>query len=51
MYQLKVTFKNSGLSCLALIFILSNLRMTILHSTKLLHIAKHFKLYTIFSVN
>ena len=45
----RFAFKNSGILCLALIFNMSNLRTTILHSKKWLPVAKHVKLYTIFS--
>ena len=44
----RFVFKNSGISCLALIFNLNNLRMTILHAKKLLLVAKHYKQYTVF---
>ena len=44
----RFAFKNSGISCLVLIFNLSNLRTTILHSKKQLSVAKHVKLHTIF---
>ena len=46
----RFAFKISGISCLALIFNLSNLRTTILHSKNLLQVAKHVKLYTIFFI-
>ena len=45
----RFAFKNSGISCLALIFNLSNLRTTVLHSKKRLPVAKHVKLYNMFS--
>ena len=44
----RFAFKNSGISCLALIFNLSNLRTTILHSKKMLPAAKHFMSYAFF---
>ena len=44
----RYAFKNSGISCLALMFNLSNLRTTILHSKKQLPVAKHVKSYAIF---
>ena len=40
--------KNSGISCLALIFYLSNPRMTILHAENRFKVAKHPWLYTVF---
>ena len=43
----RFAFKNSGISCLALIFNLSNLRTTILHSKKQLPVAKQVKLYAV----
>ena len=44
----RLAFKNSGILCLALIFILSNLRMTILHSNRRLQIARLYSQYTVF---
>ena len=44
----RFAFKNSSISCLALIFNLNNLRTTILHSKKRLQVAKHFKICTVF---
>ena len=44
-------FKNFGISCLALISNLSNLRTTILHAIKRMHLAKHFKWNTVFFTN
>ena len=45
MYQSKVcgpfALKNSGVSCLALIFSLSNPRMTILHAKKQFQVARY----------
>ena len=38
----RFVFKNSGISCLALIFNLKNLRTTILHAKKLLQVARIF---------
>ena len=38
----RVVFKNSGISCLALIFNLSNWRTTILHAKKWLQVVKHY---------
>ena len=38
-------FKNTGIACLALMFNLSYLRLTILHAKKQLQVAKHLKLY------
>ena len=38
-----ISFKNSGVVCLALIFNLSYPRLTILHAKKQLQVAKHFK--------
>ena len=43
--------KNSRISCLALIFNLSNLRTTILHSKKRLPVAKQEKSYTVFFID
>ena len=40
--------KNSGISCLAWIFNLSNLRTTILHSKQRLQVAKHNKIDMVF---
>ena len=45
MYQSRFAFKNSGISCLALIFDLSNPRTTILHAKI------GFRLQDVFSVN
>ena len=39
----RFAFKNSGISCLALIFKLSYQILTILHANKQLQVAKHFK--------
>ena len=43
----RFVFKNSVISCMALIFNLSNLRTTILHSKKHLPVAKHIKSYAV----
>ena len=40
-------FKNSGISCLALIYNLSNLRRTILHAKKRLQVARCNESYTV----
>ena len=39
----RFAFKNSGMACLALIFNLTYLRLTILHPKNWMHIAKHVK--------
>ena len=39
----RFVLKNSGISCLAMIFNLSNLRMTILDAKKMLQVAKYFR--------
>ena len=46
----RLEFKNSGISCLALIFNLNNLRMIILYAKNQMQVAK-YQSYTIFSVN
>ena len=48
MYQLRFVLKNSGLSCLALIFNLSNKRTTILQAKKLFQVARYEESYTMF---
>ena len=42
----RFAFKNSGLSCLALIFHLSNLRTTTLHAKKRFLVARYDESYT-----
>ena len=48
MYQLRFVLKNSDLSCLALIFNLSNKRTTILQAKKLFQVARYEESYTMF---
>ena len=45
----RVAFKNYGISCLALIFNLSNPRTTILHAKKQIQVARNNKSCTVFS--
>ena len=44
----RFAFKNSGVSCLALIFNLKNPSTTVLYEKTRLQVAKYDKLYTIF---
>ena len=48
LYRQRFAVKNSGMCCLALIFNLSYLRMTILHAKNRLKVAKHDESYTFF---
>ena len=44
----RFALKDSGISCLAWIFVLSNQRGIILHAKKRSQVAKHYKQYTAF---
>ena len=44
----RFVFKNYGILCLALLFDLSNLRMTILHAKKLVQVARYNKVMSTF---
>ena len=48
LYRQRFAVKNSGMCCLALIFNLSYLRMTILHAKNRLKVAKHDESFTVF---
>ena len=47
----RFAFKNSGKSCLALLFNLSNLITTILHAQKQFQVATHYESYPVFQPN